>query len=164
MERCAGPCWGTGSWCERKKRREEERTERLFTFHLELPSAGDPWTTPPGSCVACGRTYNAAISYCISILLQLTAATIVIRYRVCRHLLSDRAKVAGAYSRPPLAAYRSCLVCLFYTLSCAAAFRRDRLYSLCAHSALFINTQTQEVLFIRQSDRDQLGERRMPAQ
>lgn len=27
-------------------------------FHLELPSAGDPWTTPPGSCVACGRMHS----------------------------------------------------------------------------------------------------------
>lgn len=36
-------------------------------------------------------------------------------------------------------------------------FHRDCLLSQSVHSALFINTLTQEVLFIRQSDRDQLG-------
>lgn len=40
------------------------------------------------------------------------------------------------------------------------SFHRDCLISHSAHSALFINTQTQEVLFIRQSDRDQLVVRR----
>lgn len=45
--------------------------------------------------------------------------TFVISCRVCRHLLSASAEVC---SRPPLAAYRSWLVCLFYTLSRAAAF------------------------------------------
>lgn len=39
------------------------------------------------------------------------------------------------------------------------SFRRDCLFSHTAHSALFINAQTQEVLFIRQSDRDQWGVR-----
>lgn len=39
------------------------------------------------------------------------------------------------------------------------SFRRDCLLSHGAHSALFINAQTQEVLFIRQSDRDQWGVR-----
>ncbi|TWW60572.1 hypothetical protein D4764_05G0006620 [Takifugu flavidus] len=37
-----------------KRGEKEERTERLFMFHLELPSAVDPRSTPPGSCVACG--------------------------------------------------------------------------------------------------------------
>lgn len=55
-----------------KRGEKEERTERLFMFHLELPSAVDPRSTPPGSCVACGcmcvsssaraRTHNCSNS------------------------------------------------------------------------------------------------------
>ncbi len=66
------------------------------------------------------------------------------------------ADVAEIYSRATLAAYRSWRVCLSYAPSRAEAFADSH----SAHSALFINTQTQDVLFIRQSDRDQWGVRR----
>lgn len=41
---------------------------------------------------------------------------------VCHHLFSGSAEVAEVFSRPPLAAYQSSLVCLFYDSSRAAAF------------------------------------------
>lgn len=49
-------------------------------------------------------------------------------------------------------------VFILYAVTCHS-FRRDCLFSLWAHSGLFINTPTQEVLFIRQRDRDRLGVR-----
>ena len=123
MERCAGPCWGTGPSSERKKRREEERTERLFMFHLELPSAGDPWTTPPGSCVACGCTHTHHIhtQHAHQLALDLSIQLELLFY-VRDLMLCLSSPALWVCSRPPLAAYRSWLVCLFYALSRAAAF------------------------------------------
>lgn len=91
-------------------------------------------------------------------------STFAISFLVCRHLLSSRAEEGEAYSRPPLTAGpESASVFILHFITCHS-FRRDRLFSHGAHSALFINTQTQEVLFIRQSDRDQLGVRSTSAQ
>lgn len=132
MECCAGPCWGTGPSSERKKRREEERTERLFMFHLELPSTGDPWTTPPGSCVACGRSHTHTYTH---IYTQYTQLLLDPSIQLEQHFKRSRSPVASVvtcfmvvaeaaevYSRPTLAAFRAWLVCLFYELSRAAAF------------------------------------------
>lgn len=75
--------------------------------------------------------------------------------RVCRHLLSGSGEAA---ERLELGG-----VFILCAVTCCS-FRRDCLFSHSAHSALFINTQTQEVLFIRQSDRDQSGVGRTLAQ
>lgn len=84
----------------------------------------------------------------------------MISRRVCRLPLSGSAwsQQTTISCVPELAG-----VFILHGVTCHS-FRRDCLFSHSAHSALFINTQTQEVLFIRQSDRDQLGVRRMPAQ
>lgn len=63
-----------------KRGEEEERTERLFMFHLELPSAVDLRSTPPGSCVACG-------CMCVSVSTRARAHT---------HDCSYSPKLAGA--------------------------------------------------------------------
>lgn len=72
--------------------------------------------------------------------------------RVCRHLLSGPRTTVSRAPEPAR-------VFILHAVTCGS-FHRYRLLSHSAHSALFINTQTQEVLFIRQSDRDQLGVRR----
>lgn len=59
-------------------------------------------------------------------------------------------------SRPPLAGAPELAGVFTLRAVTCRSFRRDCLISHSAHSALFINTRTQEVLFIRQSDRDQL--------
>lgn len=95
MERWAELCWGTGPSTERKERREREEEERsLFMFHLELPSTDDPWTTPPGSCVACQSTHthtHTPAQYTKLILDLILALSFVFTRRglcrFCHHLL-----------------------------------------------------------------------------
>lgn len=106
---------------ERERMREEERTERLFMFHLELPSAGDPWTTPPGSLCglwmhACTHLHTIAhirFHSCITFYCSCIFA-FLISCCVFRHLIFGQFKC--------LTIHRIWLVCLFYTPSRAEAF------------------------------------------
>lgn len=139
-----GRAGGTGPSSAKKKRREEERTEQLFMFHVELPSAGDLWTTPPGEAV---WPVDAHTVQCSQLLLELC----MIFYGIC----PSTGLWPAASSRSTSTAYRTCLVCLFLMLSRAEALAGI----VFSHSAMFISAQTQEVLFFRQSDRELLGAR-----
>lgn len=166
MERCAGSCWETGPSCERKKTGEQERTERLFMFHLKLPSAGDPCTTPPGSCVACGHTHiHTQLILYLPVPSQLTGVAFL---RSWSHVASVVTCLLVVRRRPRSTTTINCVpeldsVFILHAVSCHS-FCRACLFWHGAHSALFINTQTQEVLFIRQRDRDQLEVRGTLAQ
>lgn len=149
MDRCAGPCWGTGPSSEGKK-----RTERLFMFHLELPSAGDPRTTPPGSCVACGRTHARSRSR------QRTHKTRPAHARPLKPFTTDQSCVSlgdlasrlsspascrcrGPRGRPPLAALNPPLTGMFILRAVTfRSFRRDCVFSQRSLSTVYKHSDT----------------------
>lgn len=113
----------------RGKRGERRRGQSgCLCFIWKLPSAGDPWTTSPGSCVARRRarihthTPHTQLEFSLPVSLEL-------HFHVRDPMLclsspafwkpQMRVKVC---SRPPLAECWSWLGCLFCSPSRAAAF------------------------------------------
>lgn len=167
MECCAGSCWETGPSSERKKT-GEDRAAVYVSFEAALhrrPMHDPSWKLCGPWTHTC--THSSPSSYYIS---QFLHNWLEPHFYV-HDLMSCLSSPALQWCRGGRGLQQTTInrapeldsVFILLAVTCHN-FCRGCLYWHSAHSALFINTQTQEVLFIRQPDRDQLEVRRTLAQ
>lgn len=162
-------CWAVlGDWPIVREEKEERGGEDRAAVYVSFGTALRRRPVDDPAWELCGlwthtrthtSSHNTPSSCEISQLSRSCVSASAISCCVCRHLLSGSRRGGRGLRQATIScALELASVFILRAVTCRS-FRRDCLLSHSAHSALFINTQTQEVLFIRQSDRDQLGVR-----